>query len=176
MLKYLLVVVCVAWLASLFGCTRKPKVVTIDQLSFPVIRILESSAESKDIGHAQIFVDKESLSHIPVQELWYVTDPLVIDSNANVFDMKDIKNGHGGLWMMINPSGQMPVKFTLLQRKKTGIAAAQELVSNCSFLGRDLDGKRTELRKERIRRAPTGAEIIKIICEAPPPSSRDQDR
>ena len=81
MLKYLPVVVCMAWIGSLFGCTRKPKVMTIDQLSFPVIRILETREEpvhgdgetttkSKYVGHARIIVDKEGLSRIPVQELF----------------------------------------------------------------------------------------------------------
>ena len=149
-----------AWLGPLLGCSRKPKVVTIDQLKFPVIRILESSTESKNGGHAQVIVDKEGLSHIPVQSLFYVTDPLIIDSNANVLDMKDIKNEHGGLWVMINPQGQMPVQFTLLQRKETGIEAARELVANCRFLGRDLDSERTEFRRERIRKATNGEEII----------------
>ncbi len=181
MLKCLPVVFCMAWLGSLFGCARKPKAVTIDQLSFPVIRILETSqppnhgdketrADSQYIGHARICVDKDGLSRIPVQELWNVTNPLVIDSNANVFDIKDIKNEHGGLWVMINPSAEMPVKFTLLQHKATGIEAARDIIANCSFLGRDLDTERTELRRERIRKATKGTEIIQIVGEAPTPS------
>ncbi len=171
MFKYLPVVVCVAWLGSLFGCSRKPKVVTIDQLKFPVIRILESSTESKDRSHARICDDPEDLSRIPVQSLWYVAEPLVIDSNANVFDMKEIKNQHGELWMMINPSGQMPVKFTLHEHKETGIEAARNIVANCRFLGRDLDQERTELRRERIRKATQGVEITQIISEAQPVAS-----
>ncbi len=183
MLKYLPAVVCMAWFGSLFGCTRKPKIVTIDQLTFPVIRILETremprhsggetTTESKYIGHALIIVDKKGLSHIPVQELWNVTDPLIIDSSAKVLVMKDIKNEHGGLWTMINPSGQMPVKFTLLEHKETGIEAARDLVANCRFLGNDLNGEHTELRRERIRKAVKGEEIIQIIRQAPPASSR----
>ncbi len=181
MLKYLLVVVCVAWLASLFGCTRKPKVVTIDQLSFPVIRILETrvkprhseaeiTSKSNYIGYARICLDKEDLSRIPVQELWNVTEPLVIDSNANVLEMKDIKNEHGGLWIMTHPSGEMPVKFTLLQRKDTGIETARDLIANCRYLEGSLDQEHTELRRERVRKATKVEEIIQIICEAPPPN------
>ncbi|MEQ1829411.1 MAG: WG repeat-containing protein [Pirellula sp.] len=181
MLKYLPVVVCMAWLGSFLGCTRKPKVVTIDQLSFPVIRILvtreepvhgdgETTTKSKYVGHALIFADKQGFSRIPVQELWNVTEPVVIDSNATVLDIRDIKNEHGGLWAMINPSGQMPVKFTLLERKETGIEAARDLVANCRFLGRDLGSDFTELRRERIRKATKGEEIIQILCEAPPPT------
>ena len=105
---------------------------TIDQLSFPVIRILvtceepvngdgETTTKSKYVSHARIIVDKEGLSHIPVQELWNVTNPIVIDSNANVIELKDIKNENGGLWMMINPSEQIPGQVTLLQRQETGI-------------------------------------------------------
>ena len=45
---------------------------------------------------------------------------------------------------MINPSGQMPVKFTLLERKETGIEAARDLVANCRFLGRDLGSDHTD--------------------------------
>lgn len=157
-----------AWFGSLFGCTQKPKVVTIDQLKFPVIRILESSSENQDRSQARVILDKEGLSHIPVQSLFYVTDPLIIDSNANVLDMKDIKNEHGGLWAMLHPQGEMPVKFTLVQRKETGIEAARDLVANCRFLGRDLDSQRTEFRRERIRKATNGEEIIQIILETPP--------
>lgn len=170
MTKYFLAVICMAWLGALFGCTRKPKVVTVDQLKFPVIRILESSAESKSRSHARVIVDKEGLSHIPVQSLFYVTDPLIIDSNANVLDIKDIKNEHGGFWVMIHPQGEMPVKFTLVQGKETGIEAARDLVADCAFLGRDLDSKRTEFRRERIRKATKGEEIIQIILEALPPN------
>lgn len=130
MLKYLLALACIAWLGSLFGCTRKPKVVTIDQLAFPVIRLLDTSSESERRLYAEIIVDKDRLSRIPVQDLWYVTAPLVIDSNANVLEMKDIKNEHGGLWAMINPTGQMPVTFTLLQRKETGIEVARDLIAS----------------------------------------------
>lgn len=180
MLKYGPVIVFMAWLGSLFGCTRKPKVVTIDQLSFPVIRILETrerpspsdagiTTESKYIGYARIYFDKEDLSFIPVQELWNVSDPLVIDSNANVLEMKEIKNQHGGLWTMIHPQGQMPVKFTLFQRTKSGIEAARDVVASCRFLEGDLDHEHTELRRERIRKATKGEEIIRILCEAPPP-------
>jgi hypothetical protein len=169
-----------AWLGSLFGCTRKPKVVTIDQLSFPVIRILETrerprhseaeiTSENKYLGYARICVDKEDLSLIPVQELWNVTQPLIIDSNANVLELKDIKNEHGGLWIMINPQAQMPVKFTLLQRKDTGIEAARDLIANCTRLGK-LNSEDSDLRRDRIRKATKFEEIIQIICEAPPPN------
>ncbi len=168
MLKYLLVVTCIAWLGSLFGCTRKPKVMTIEQLSYPVIRILDTSPEGERRLYAEIILDKEALSLIPVQDLWYVTNPLVIDSNANVLEMKDIKNEHGGLWAMINPTGQMPVTFTLLQRKETGIEIARDLIANFNFLRSDLDSNRSEIRRERIRRATKVDEIIQIIGEAPP--------
>ena len=167
MLKYLLVVTCIAWLGSLFGCTRKPKVVTIEQLSFPVIRILDTSPEDERRLYAEIIVDKEALSRIPVQDLWYVTDPLVIDSNANVLEMKDIKNEHGGLWAMINPTAQMPVTFTLLQRKETGIEVARELIANFNFLRSDLDSNQSELRREKIRKATKIEEIIQIIYGVP---------
>lgn len=172
MLKYLPVIFCMSWLGSLLGCARKPKVVTIDQLSFPVIRILDTTTESKDRSYAQVILDKEALSRIPVQELWYVNAPVVIDSNGKVLDMKDIKNEHGGLWMMINPSSQMPVKFTLVQRNEAGIEAARDLIAECRFLGGDLDGERTELRRDLIRKAVTIEEIIKIIHEDPPGSRR----
>lgn len=165
MLKHLFVVTFIAWLGSLYGCTRKPKVVTVDQLAFPVISLLDTSAEGERRLYAEVIVDKEALSRIPVQDLWYVTNPLVIDSNAQVLEMKDIKNEHGGLWAMINPAGQMPVTFTLLQRKETGIEVARDLIANFSFKRSDLD--KSELRREQIRKATKIEEIIRILHGEP---------
>lgn len=96
-----------------------------------------------------------------------MTGPLVIDSNAKVLEMKDIKNEHGGLWAMINPTAQMPVTFTLLQRKETGIEVARELIANFNFLRSDLDRNLSELRREKIRKATKIEEIIQIIYGVP---------
>lgn len=83
MLKHLLVVTFIAWLGSLYGCTRKPKVVTVDQLAFPVISLLDTSAEGERRLYAEVIVDKEALSRIPVQDLWYVTRAIARQSTVN---------------------------------------------------------------------------------------------
>ena len=66
---------------------------------------------------------------------------------------------------MINPAGQMPVTFTLLQRKETGIEVARDLIANFSFKRSDLD--KSELRREQIRKATKIEEIIRILHGEP---------
>lgn len=161
MLKYLTVVICVAWLGSLFGCTRKPKVVKIDQLSFPVVRIFETSTNS-------IFVEavsnKEDLSYMSVGYGSFDTNPpIVIDSNANFFDMKDIKMCYFGLGAMISPTSRQRFQFTLLQRKETGIEASRNLI--VKYLMRGRDEEHQKLRCERIRQASTMEEMMQVIRE-----------
>ena len=169
MLKYLLVVVCLAWLGSLLGCNRKPKVVKVDQLSFPVIRVFEDAKNSVFI---EAIENKEDLSFMSTgYGLLDAHAPLVIDSNANICEMTDIKTRYFGLWVLIRPTGQQPFHFTLIQRKESGIKAAQGLIANCRFFG-NLDEKRSELRREQIRKATKVEEIIQILCEAPPSSPK----
>lgn len=168
MLKYLLIVFCAAWLGSLFGCTRKPTVVTIDQLTFPVVRIFGTSTERKISSYTEVVANKEDLSYASMDFLGDAVDtnsPIVIDSNANIVDMKNMKLYHGGLWIMIYPTSQQRFHFTLVKRKETGIEASRNLIVKC--LRRGWDGERQELRCERIRQASTMEEMMKIIREKP---------
>ncbi len=88
---------------------------------------------------------------------------IVVDGTAKIFEMKGIIVERGGLWMMLNPTGQMPVRFTLLHRRDSGIAPARSLIANCKYLGRDLDDEHTELRRDRIRLAKDMADILKTL-------------
>ena len=161
MLKYLLVVVCVAWLGSLIGCTRKPKVVKIDQLSFPVIRIFETST---NLSYIEAVANKEDLSYMSIgYDLLDTHSPIVIDSNANILDMKDIKARYFGLGVLIRPTSQQPFHFTLVQRREIGFEASRKLIVKYLLLGRDEEKKK--LRSERIRQASTMEEMMQIIRE-----------
>ncbi len=165
MLKYLPIVVCAAWLVSLFGCTRKPVVVPIDQLSFPVVRIFGTSTDS---SYTEAVANKEDLSYASMDFLGDAVDtnsPIVIDSNANIVDMKDIKLYYGGLGIMINPTSQQRFHFTLVQRKETGIDASRNLI--VKFLMRGRNEEYQKLRCERIRQASTMDEMIQVIREKP---------
>jgi hypothetical protein len=139
MKKLLSMLVCAAGLGTLFGCDRKPVTVPVSSL----------------------FASRSSTM--------LSNPPTVLDSAANIFEMKEIKAGRSGLWMMINPQGLMPFSFTLVKHKDTGTNAAQALIAECEYIGRDLDNERRDLRATRIRQANTMAEIINIVEEMPSP-------
>jgi hypothetical protein len=91
--------------------------------------------------------------------------PIVIDGAARMLDMKEIKGERGGLWMMVNPNGLMPIRFTLVQRKDAGVEAARALIARSQFIGRYLDSEGTNSRRQRIEVATSMSEIIQIIDE-----------
>ncbi len=166
---------CAAWAGALLGCSREPVVVPAASIAFPVVLITGGAAASNALPHrARVFANFDQLSHMRV-ELYSVTSsktsaeaPKVIDANAQVLDMMNIEGEHGGLWIMANPTGMMPIRFTLVRREQTGIGPARDLIAASDFLGHDLDSERKELRSERIRRATSMAEVIQIIDEMPP--------
>jgi len=89
--------------------------------------------------------------------------------------MKDMKGDRSGLWMMANPTGLMPIDFTLFQRKQTGLEAARTIIAKSKYQGPDLDEERRTLRTERILRAKSMAEIIQIVDDIPESSPATAD-
>lgn len=165
--------VCAAWVASLLGCNRTPAVVPIDNLSFPIVFIVGTSAKSPIPSTAQVIANYENLSRMRLEIFSPLTDttrsdpPILIDANAKIFEMKDLTGKRGGLWMILKPTGEMPISFTLTPRKETGVHAARAMIANCKYLGNDLDGDRKKFRSDRILRAATMAEIMQIVDAIP---------
>ena len=154
---------------SILGCDAPPVNVSIDSLSFPAVLFTRSLARGALPCHATRVEAKEHLSLMRLEIYSTISDrtiseaPIIIDGAAKIFEMKDIIGERGGLWMMVNPTGQMPIRFTLSPRRETGIAAARSLISNCKYLGRDLDNERTELRRDQIRLAKDMTDILKTL-------------
>lgn len=182
-MKRLSLMVCAIWTGMLSGCQRTPPVVQVPvgSLSFPVVLIVGTSAKGRIASQAEVVVNAADLSLMRVErysELSGTTNsdpPIVIDGEGTVCDMQNIKGEHGGFWMMANPTGQMPIRFTLTPRKESGVKAARALITGCRYLGRDLDQERKTLRCERISQATTMAEIMWIIDEVAEPPNEKQD-
>ena len=173
MRRALSLLVCAAWMGSLLGCNRAPVVVPVDSLTYPVI-LVTGTRPTLAVAHvARVVVDKQDLSRMRSELYSGLSDteatdpPIVIDNSAKLADMTQIKGAHGGLWMMANPTGLMPITFTLVQRKQQGVEAARALIADSQFIGPDLDQERKQLRSERIRRATSMAEIVAIVNEMP---------
>lgn len=173
MSKSLSLLACAAWAGTLIGCSRAPVVVPVDSLKFPVV-LITGTRPTLAVAHiARVVVDKEDLSRMRSELYSGLSDttatdpPIVIDAAANLADMTQIKGEHGGLWMMTHPTGMMPITFTLIQRKQTGVEAARALIADCEYIGPDLDKERRQLRSERIRRAASMAQIVAIVDEMP---------
>ncbi|MGL4438350.1 MAG: hypothetical protein ACRCUE_03695 [Bosea sp. (in: a-proteobacteria)] len=158
-----------AIICSIFGCDKPPASVSVESLSFPAVLITRSSARGQLPCHASRVEAKEHLSLMRLEIYSTISDrtfsavPIVIDGTAKILEMKDIVGERGGLWMMANPTGQMPIRFTLSPRKDTGFADARSLIAHCRYLGRDLDDERTELRRNRIRLAKDMTEILRTM-------------
>lgn len=173
MMKCLSIMVCAAWISSLLGCGRKPTVVQVDDLSFPVVLIVGTSAKSPIPSSAKVIPNKAELSRMRVELYSPLTDttisdpPIVIDFSGATFEMNNIQGENGGLWIMANPTGQMPIRFTLSHRKESGIESARALITRCKYLGYDLDQDRKLLRCERIKQAESMTTIMRIIDEEP---------
>jgi len=158
---------------SLLGCSREPEVVPLESVSFPAILVIGIAPAGTKYRQARIIVDKEDLGRMNLSVFSALSNtdssdvPIVFDSGAAALEMRNIKGEKGGLWMMMNPNGLMPIQFTLVRHPKTGIEAARTMIETCDYLGRDLDDDRAQLRRQRIRQAQTMAEIIKIVDEMP---------
>ena len=173
MKKALTLLTCAAWMGSLLGCNRAPVVVPVDSLTYPAV-LITGTRPTLFVAHlARVVVDREDLSRMRSELFSGLSDttatdpPIVIDSNAKLADMTQIKGEHGGLWMMAHPTGMMPIQFTLIQRKQQGVEEARKLIADCEYIGPDLDKERRQLRSERIRRATSMAEIVAIVNEMP---------
>ena len=164
---------CCAILGSLLGCSREPEIVPVDSLSFPVILVIGIAPVGTKYRQARIVLDKEDLGRMGLSVFSALSDtassdvPIVFDSGASAFEMRNIKGEKGGLWMMLNPNGTMPIQFTLVRHPKTGVEAARTLLETCDYLGRELDPDIIRLRRQRIGQAQSMAEIIRILHEMP---------
>jgi hypothetical protein len=182
MRKHFSMLALAAWAGILCGCSREPAVVPVEHLSFPVILVIGTSAASPIPSQAEVIAKEEDLRRMRVETYSTLTDttisdpPIVIDSTATVLDMKSLKGERGGMWMMMNPTGLMPIHFTLVQRGQTGIEAARSIIANCKYLGHDLDETRATLRAMRVRQAKTMTEIMRIVDEMPSPDTAESDR
>lgn len=158
----------------LAACGQAPRVVPVESLAFPVVLITGSSPRDSAAHSADVEPNARELGLMRVERYLSLGDPelsdppIVIDSNARIFDMTEIKGQHGSLWMMVNPTGLMPITFTLTERKDQGLEAARALIAACEFLGRDLDSERRAARVERLGKAQSMAEIVAIVQEWPP--------
>ena len=162
-------------LAALLGaCHQAPKVVPLKDVAFPAVLIIGSSARDQVAHAADIEPNQRDLSLMRVETYLGIGDqtlsdpPIVIDSNARIYYMTEIKGQHGSLWMMMNPTGLMPLTFKLVERKEQGLDAARTLISACEYLGRDLDSERRVARVQRMAKATSMAEIIALVGEMPP--------
>ena len=168
-------------MGTLAGCSRAPTAVPLDSMSFPVVLITGTHASNALPSRADVIANTEGLSRMRVQTYSTLSDatlsdpPIVIDATATAYDMKDMKGDRSGLWMMANPTGLMPIDFTLFQRKQTGLEAARTIIAKSKYLGPDLDEERRTLRTERILRAKSMAEIIQIVDEIPESSPATAD-
>jgi hypothetical protein len=157
-----------AFAALLAACSQAPKVVPIDQIAFPVVLITGQDPTNAAPHRADVEINVRNLSLMRVERYsTLAAPPIVIDSNARIFDMTEIKGAHGSMWMMINPTGLMPLTFKLAQRKQQGLAEATALITACDFLGRDLDSDRRAERVALLAGAQTMAEVIAIVDEMP---------
>lgn len=179
MRRVLSLLACAAWMGSLLGCNRAPVVVPTGSLKYPAILVV-GTRPTLFVAHvARVIVDAEDLSHMRSELYSGLSDteatdpPIVIDADARIADMTQIKGAHGGLWMMVHPTGLMPITFTLIERKDQGVEAARDLIADSKFIGPDLDQERRQLRSLRIRQAASMAEIIAIVNEMPGPDAAE---
>ena len=161
-------------LLAFVGCADKPPVVTVvpvDRLAFPVVLIYRDQ-KTGDCTDAEFNSKAADLGLMGVQRYLFLpaSEPLfVIDSSGRVCEMRDIQGQHGGLWLMANPSGLMPIKFTLVERKETGIKAARTLLLSCKFLAQVTKGRDENDRvREAIEKAATVGDMINLIRDGIP--------
>lgn len=154
----------------LAACAQAPKVVPVEDIAFPVVLITGQTPTNAAVHRADIELGPRDLSLMRVERYsTLASPPIVIDSNARIYDMNEIKGAHGGLWMMVNPTGLMPITFKLTERREQGLDVARALISACEFLGRDIDSERREARVARLASVQSMPEMIAIIEEMPLP-------
>lgn len=155
---------------SLCGCDAPPAPVSVEALAFPVLRVTGTARNGVLPCRVDVFRTAEGLSHMRVEMYSEMTDrtradaPIVIDSQARAYDMDKIAGERGTLWMMANPTGMMPLRFSLIPRRSTGIAAARDLLPGCKYLGSGFDHAVLDRRRELIRQADSMAMIIEVVA------------
>lgn len=156
-------------LLAFVGCADQPPVVTVvpvDKLAFPVVLIYRDQ-KTGNCSAAEFHSKAADLGLMGVQRYLFLpeSEPLfVIDSSGRVCEMRDIQGQRGGLWLMANPTGLMPIKFTLVERKETGIKAARTLLLSCKFLAHGTKGQDADDRvREAIGEAATVGDMINLI-------------
>ena len=107
-----------ALLTLLSGCKAKqpPKVA---DLHFPVAVLFSNSSSVSYKDAADLGVMHVNLIMMTDQS------PALIDSNFEIYTMDHLRSTHGGLWLMVHPSGNTEVEFTLLRAQKSGLEAAR---------------------------------------------------
>lgn len=158
---------------TLLGCHREPKPVPVSKLAFPVILVVGTKPNNEVAHEANVMANADELSHMRVERYGALSDtdrndpPIVIDANAAIYDMKEIKGAHGAMWMMINPTGMMPIQFKLIPREESGISAARDLVLACRFFDYVMDSDQLNERREHVRLADTMQEIAAAVGNPP---------
>ena len=161
---------------ALLGCKGEPKPDPVSRLSFPVVLVTGTKPNNEVAHRARVMASADELGHMRVELYSGLSDPtrndppIVIDSKAAIYDMKEIKGEHGGLWMMANPTGMMPIQFKLVPREESGLEVARTLVLACTYLDYVMDSDQREQRRERIRRAVSMQEIAAAVGEPPEPT------
>jgi len=152
-------------LLTLMGCAAKPSVVPVEKLTFPVVLIYRDQ-KTLESSKTEFNANAEDLGLMKVQRYLSLpeSEPLyVIESSGRVCEMREIQGQRGGLWLMANPSGLMPIKFTLIERKETGTEAARTLLLSCKYLGRDVDQDAIDQLRAAVEKAATAGDMIELI-------------
>ncbi len=95
----------------------------------------------------------------------YVTgtraQPVVIDSDLKIYDMKNLQTTMSGIGLMIKSGGTVPIKFELAPHAKQGLDVARHLIIDCKWLGGDSDT--AEKKRIAIADATTVDQMIAIL-------------
>lgn len=158
--KYILTAIG-ALLAALTGCKGTPREVPVGELAFPVVVIYGETS-------AQLSPDADDLGRMRVER--YMSLPerlLVIDASARVYEMSEIEAQRGAAWMMMHPTGTMPIALKLRAHGAGGLDEARGLVLSCRSLGHETDVDVIAGIRARIRAAAEMAEIIRALGGEP---------
>lgn len=149
------------------GCGPEPTAKTTaaePTLRFPAILVWTGES-------ARIVWPENALKTMHVN---YVTghqpQPVVIDSDLNIYDLLDLRMTQSGLALMLNPNGVTPIAFTLKPHASQGLDAARGLINGCQWLG--VDGSDGAEKRDAIAKAESLEEMIAILRpEAPATTS-----
>ncbi|MCZ8163884.1 MAG: hypothetical protein O9315_17915 [Beijerinckiaceae bacterium] len=155
----------------LVGCSQPAVEVAPESLAFPVVLVTGIGGNGKmpcraDVVHARDHLSRMRLSlYSELSDRSLSGPPIVVDASAQIFEMHNIVGERGGLWMMANPNGMMPIRFSLIRRKDGGISPVRDLLAGCRFPGRVADDDTLTRRRNDIRKATAMAGIIAILDE-----------